>query len=629
MKILTSVPSLLSLVFLLFFGNDTAAQPDVPLADTTARPGTEKNPIVNVGQQTATHHYTDGGLRPVIGTHTYQAFRANRDRPEKAGDPGFTYNHQAYLAYWNEKYYLQWLSGPVNELDADNLTLIKTSEDGIHWDDSRVAFPQYQLADGRRTSVHQRMGFYITPDDRLLTFTFYGLSDEKNDGKKPNDGSGVGRVVREVYKDGGMGPIYFIRYNRHAGFDESNTKFPFYKKSPDQSFVKACDEVLANKLVTFQWWEEDRSEDGYYPEKESWKSLSSFHRKDGTTVGLWKHSLAAISKDDGKSWSPMVKIPSIEMAGTKIWGQATKDGRYILSYNPREVWHRYPLALLSSDDGMVFDNLLSVNGEVPVVRYRGEHKGIGPQYVRGISEWNGTPPGENFWLTYSQNKEDIWVSRMPVPIRQTVTEDIDDDFEKYQTNSFVGDWNIYSPMYAPVAVTYAPDGSGNTNKCLRLADRDPYDFAKAVRVFRSSERTDISLDVYCAPGSAWLEISVLDHEGKTAAKVGFDQHGEVIGYKPGGFFAGDYEQGSWHNVRLAVNAGSSNFDLYLDDKLLRKGIKSPEKVAAVERLSIVTGEDRTKVLDPNPPFHFGPDVSSASELEKSENVFYIDNVKIK
>ena len=628
MRKLPCALSLFLFAFIFCLNKTAIGQPEVPLADTTARPGTTENPLVNVGRREGDRRYTDGGLRPVIGTHTYQAFRANRDRPEQAGDPGFTYNHQSYLAYWNSTYFLQWLSGPVNELDADNLTLVKTSKDGIHWDDARVAFPQYRLADGRSTSVHQRMGFYITPDDRLLTFTFYGLSDETNDGKKPNDGSGVGRVVREIYKDGGMGPIYFIRYNRHAGFNESNTKFPFYQKSPDKSFVKACDELLKNKLVTFQWWEEDRSEDGYYP-GESWKSLSSYTRKDGMIVGLWKHSLAALSKDEGKSWSPMVKIPSIEMSGTKIWGQGTKDGRYILSYNPTAVWHRYPLALLSSDDGIIFDNMLTVNGEVPTVRYRGEHKGIGPQYVRGISEWNGNPPGDNFWLTYSQNKEDIWVSRIPVPIRQMVTEPIDEDFESYQTDSFVGDWNIYSPMYAPIAVNYAPNGSGNTNKCLRLADRDLHDYAKVVRVFKRSAKADISLDVYCAPGSDWLEINVMDEAGNIAAKVGFDQHGKIIGYMPAGFFAGDYEQGKWHKVRLVLDAQKDSFDLYLDNKLLHKDIASLSKVDAFERLSIITGEDRTLAPDPIPPFHFGPDMSSASELEKSERVYYIDNVKIK
>jgi len=33
--------------------------------------------------------------------------------------------------------------------------------------------------------------------------------------------------VREVEAEGTLGPIYFIRYNRHAGFNETNTAYPF------------------------------------------------------------------------------------------------------------------------------------------------------------------------------------------------------------------------------------------------------------------------------------------------------------------------------------------------------------------------------------------------------------------
>ena len=94
-------------------------------------------------------------------------------------------------------------------------------------------------------------------------------------------------MIREVYKDGTFGPIYFIRYNRHAGWNESNTLYPFYKDSKDKGFLKACEELLADKLVTLQWWEEDRAEDGFYTIDlggEEIKALSYAHRPDGTVL---------------------------------------------------------------------------------------------------------------------------------------------------------------------------------------------------------------------------------------------------------------------------------------------------------------------------------------------------------
>ena len=44
--------------------------------------------------------------------------------------------------------------------------------------------------------MHQRMGFYVAPDGRLLALAFYGQSPN------PFGMGGVGRVVREAYRDG-------------------------------------------------------------------------------------------------------------------------------------------------------------------------------------------------------------------------------------------------------------------------------------------------------------------------------------------------------------------------------------------------------------------------------------------
>lgn len=66
-------------------------------------------------------------------------------------------------------------------------------------------------------------------------------------------------------------------------------------------------------------------------------------------------------------------------SNAKIWGQRLSDGTYATVYNPSEF--RWPLAtLLSGDDWSTTLNL--VNGEVPPMRYGGNYKSRGPQYVR-------------------------------------------------------------------------------------------------------------------------------------------------------------------------------------------------------------------------------------------------------
>jgi len=89
--------------------------------------------IISHAPRILDHRLADGGLRPVIGVHTIQVLRANREQPESAEGSGWTYNHQPYLAYWNNTFYLQYLSNPAAEHEGAGQTLLVTSADGFHW----------------------------------------------------------------------------------------------------------------------------------------------------------------------------------------------------------------------------------------------------------------------------------------------------------------------------------------------------------------------------------------------------------------------------------------------------------------------------------------------------------------
>ena len=127
--------------------------------------------------------------------------------------------------------------------------MITSSPDGKNWDKPRIVFPLYFITDSNAAIIyqfmHQRMGFYVAPDGRLLTIGFYG----------DPYGDGIGRVVREIYPNNEMGPVYFILVNgKHTG----ETKYPFYTEAPDSGFVAACDSFLKDKVRRMQWWEENR-----------------------------------------------------------------------------------------------------------------------------------------------------------------------------------------------------------------------------------------------------------------------------------------------------------------------------------------------------------------------------------
>lgn len=558
-----------------------------------AQPGGADEPVrvINDGIDLSVH---DGRLRPAVGVENIQVMRANRTRPETADNYGWTYNHAPMLAYWNSKFYLQYLSNPFAEHLPPGQTLVAVSSDGRTWEMPQQVFPIYHVRPGTISSIesgiammHQRMGFYVAPNGRLLVLGFYGRAPAFS------GANGIGRVVREAYKDGTYGPIYFVRYNSLSDQNESNTFYPFYTRSNDQGFIDACNALLADKLKTMQWWDEERNREDDFFSIRGPSSASVYHRKDGKAVALFKASWAAVSADEGLTWSNPVQVPTIITDGAKTWGQRTDDGRYAIVYNPADFGsHRWPLAIATGDDGILFENMLLISGEVPPLRYRGRAKDFGLQYIRGIAEGNGDPSGSDMWITFSVNKEDMWVSRIPVPVRYKVEGAVADRFDQLAVGAIVPDWNLYRPRWAGTSVVAFPSAR---NKSLQLSDSDPYDYAKAVRVFAESKTVHISLRLLARQtDKGRLEIEVLDHAGYRPIRVVLSERGRLQAANGDALVdAGGYRANAWHRIELAINVSEGRYDLSVDGKSVIRQAAFAEPVVSVERLSFRTGEYRT------------------------------------
>lgn len=558
-----------------------------------AQPGGPDEPllVLNDGIDLTVH---DGRLRPAMGVENIQTMRANRTRPDLADGYGWTYNHAPMLAYWNGKFYLEYLSNPFAEHLPPGQTLVTVSTDGRSWEMPRQVFPIYHIRPGTISSIesglammHQRMGFYVAPNGRLLILGYYSRAPAFS------GANGIGRVVREVYRDGSFGPIHFIRYNSLSTFNESNTAYPFYQRASDQGFIDACNALLADKLKTMQWWDEERNpEDDFFTLKGP-SSASIYHRRDGHAVAVFKNSWTAVSPDEGLTWSTPVEVKSIVTDGAKTWGQRTEDGRYALVYNPADYGsHRWPLAIVTGEDGITFGNMLLVNGEVPPRRFAGRAKDFGLQYVRGIAEGNGSPPSLDMWITYSMNKEDIWVSRIPVPVRFKVEGSVDDRFDQLAVGGVVPDWNLYRPRWADLRVVAFPSAR---NKSLELNDRDPYDYVKAVRVFAEAQTVSIAFRLLARQADAGrLEIEVLDHAGRRPVRIVLDEAGRLQASDGGGWVdAGGYRADVWYRIELAMNTPTGTYDLSVDGRPVVRQAAFVEPVASVERLSYRTGVYRT------------------------------------
>jgi hypothetical protein len=194
-------------------------------------------------------------------------------------------------------------------------------------------------------------------------------------------------------------------------------------------------------------------------------------------------------RDDGQTWSQPLVPPTLVTGKAKVWAQQTADARYALVYNPSRK-NRYPLVIVTGNDGVTFRDMRVVQGELPIQRYEGLHRSIGPQYVRGISTWSddGSRAADDegaMWLVYSMSKEDIWVSRVPLDAGENA-------------------WNVYSPKWAPVTV----DGDE-----VRLEDRDPYDYAAVTRACNGARRVAVTFDVLAEQSGTPLHVEIVDDAG--------------------------------------------------------------------------------------------------------------------
>lgn len=603
------------------------------------------------GQVKANIDYHHGQLTPVVGVQSYQVMRANREHPECVEDTGWTYNHAPMLAYWNGQFFLEYLSNPVGEHCPPGQTLMTTSKDGRNWTKPQVIFPPYilpngtikkgyttPLPDGTYSVMHQRMGFYTAPNGRFLVIAYYGISVNKDN---PNDGNGIGRVVREVYQDGSLGQIYFVRYNQSAGWNESNTRYPYYKQSDDLGFIAACDALLADKLMVQQWAEECDRGDELLSIHGDYRAFCYYHLSDGRTVGLWKWSKAVIGNHDGTEWSTVFDVLSLIMAGAKIWGQRTADGKYALLYNPvTDNNHRWPLAIVTSEDGLNFDHLQLAAGDIPPRRYLGQYKDAGINYIRGIEEGNGNPPDGNLWVTYSMNKEDIWVTRIAVPVKLQETEFLKDDFNHVDTFGYLRDWNIYSPLWAPVSLEDSPcyledfsspledspssleDFPSSQDKSLVLRDRDPYDYAKAERMLPPG--TKVTINTRVSAGQAHhgcLYIELQDAQGAATARVMFDADG-WIKVRDGGAFTPifAYEAKQWYDISISFDVQTHRYSVDINGKAFAH-LYAAASVNSITSVVYRTGDmrrypDTTWTVD-------SPDLPNPGESVE-EAVYYVN-----
>jgi hypothetical protein len=456
------------------------------------------------------------------------------------------------------------------------------------------------------------MYFFHAPNGRMLAIAGLRVGTAKL-----TDVGNRGAVVREILPDHTLGRVYTLT----DGPEQALAPQPRFQNAPDAGLVEACNQLLADHTFLEQ---QDFGQllganrmaayDG--ASGDFGKAICFFHRADGALVGIGKKAWTIVSTDEGKTWSKPVQPPTIHTDSAKEWAGRTSDGRYAFIFNPQEA-NRFPLVCMTIDDGVTFSNMRVVNGEVPRQRYAGAHKNIGPQYVRGVSEWAGDgssiqgPAAKDLWIAYSSNKEDIWVAHIPVPIKVEPVGSVIDRFDEVPVGGYVPNWRTYSPAWGGVGIAATAD-AGNA---LELDDRDPYDYAKAERVFAAAAKLTVLFKLQVqkiAPGG---ELDIELHAAAGSARpvrLVVNDKSEIAAF-------GKLTPGQWTDFLITADAARGRYTLSINGGIVQE-LPFAEPAAALSRLTFRTGPYRTVPTGPFPDPETDKPVAPSTFLVKDVDI---------
>ncbi len=532
----------------------------------------------------------DGGLPPAVGVQSFQVFRSSCDVPEMTDGRKWSYRHHMDMACWKGLLYVAWNSCEKDEDVWPSCESFSTSADGASWSKPQLLFPE-------GVSTCLRMYFFHAPNGRMLAIA--GLRVDRSETDEYRKG---GLVVREIYADHRLGEVYTLQVSPGV-----NIRPPMFEESKDAGFIEACRQLLADNLYLEQqdygrllgsrrmkWHDPANWPGGVMPGSGRWifgKAMCFCKRKDDL-LAVTKMGWVTVSKDGGKTWSFPVQPPSFISGGAKAWVQQTPDGRYTLVYNPVRK-NRFPLVIVTSDDGIHWHDMRIVQGELPVQRYAGHARSIGPQYVRGISTWatDGSRRDDCLWLVYSMSKEDIWVSRIPLPVKADETSEVSDDFSKMPEGPFITGWNTYQPKWTSVAVGKVQVG----NKCLLLSDSDPYDYARATRLFPRRKKVTVSFSVQAAQSDRGaLEIELMGGFGSPRpVRITLGAEGSISAMDCERHVSlGTYEAGHWLDFKVEADAELGRFSVAIDGKAAVSNALFAQPSDSFERVSFRTAAYR-------------------------------------
>jgi hypothetical protein len=242
--------------------------------------------------------------------------------------------------------------------------------------------------------------------------------------------------------------------------------------------------------------------------------------------------------------------------------------------------------------------------------------------VRGLEAGAQSPDGK-CWVTYSMNKEDIWVTGIPVPVKDKVDQNVNDDFTQLPVANALKEWNIYSPLWAPVAIEKSADGA----QVLAIKDKDPFDYGKAEHVLPAAKKMTATFSITPQQNDHGnLHIEFLDAKGSAGIRLVFDSTGTLIvkaGYRNKSIIK--YEAGKQYEITVSLNTEARFYTVTVNGKQEGGNQIFFAPLENVQRISFRTGDVR-RFPDADTPTDQMYDLPNAGAQAK-QAVYYIRSVK--
>jgi hypothetical protein len=211
-------------------------------------------------------------------------------------------------------------------------------------------------------------------------------------------------------------------------------------------------------------------------------------------------------------------------------------------------------------------------------------------------------------------------------MRGIVSGPVRDDFNQGMTEDL--DWNLYSPRWAPVRIADFPGGG---NRSLEISDREPHDYAKAVRVFPEAQELKVSFKVLAKQANTGqLDIELDDRYGwRSPLRLRFDERGRITaldGNRNEPVVLAEYKPGTWYRFEIGVDVKEGRFDVLLDGNSVLKNAELLDPVVSLERITFRTGPYRVEPLlrDPKSP---GKDIALPDD-PVAPAVYYLDDFEV-